>query len=667
MSFPNKVSYEASRVIDNVKMSVEKSVEFVSKISYEDAWLNAYNLAKEKAEKTLEETIRKMDKEDLCVVKLKGNQGNQGPRGPKGPQGEVGPSYKNLSLYYTLNNTEDIKNFNLEVPKSPTDPHYYSIINNVPNPYEFAPLSNLVSGPQTINLNKSLNNVKGSDGVTGNMGTNNSVNALAIDTANNLLYVGGQFTYVNGVESDAINANYIASWNYSTSEWAPLTYTITDSGGVTTTYNGVSSYVYTLCFDTSSKLLYIGGNFLNMEPSGPTLNNIAVWDGTTMYALEDETYGIGVNNQGTGSQSSVGCITIDSSGNVYMGGNFTYAGDTINLQVNYITYWVPGTLNDDTNTMSGTFYALTDSTYGTGFNTNLFCITLDTSSTNGNIYIGGYFTYTGTTDSTGLLVNYITYWVPGTLSNNTMSGSWNALTDSTYGTGVSNYVLSITIDSSNNVYIGGAFKYAGDTSVLQVNNITYWVPGTYTSNIMSGSFYALTDSSYGIGVSDQVNCITFNTSSTPTSVYIGGNFIYTGTGSSGLTLNYITYWVPGTGTLSDNTMSGSWNALTDSNYGTGVTASVKTILYNSSTTAFIGGDFTYAGESTEVNYIAQASPTNYTIQLTDSVKGVANKSTTPICPSSIKLGDQYTTNVIRYDKCFELVSIVQGKPISNQT
>ena len=47
-----------------------------------------------------------MDKDDLCVVKLKGNQG---PRGPKGPQGEVGPSYRNLSLYYTFNNIEDIK------------------------------------------------------------------------------------------------------------------------------------------------------------------------------------------------------------------------------------------------------------------------------------------------------------------------------------------------------------------------------------------------------------------------------------------------------------------------------------------------------------------------------------------------------------------------------
>ena len=598
MSFPNKVSYEASRVIDNVNISVEESVEFVSKISYEDAWLNAYNLAREKAEKTLEETICKMDKEDLCVVKLKGNQG---PRGPRGPQGEVGPSYKNLSLYYTLNTTEDIKNFTLEVPKSPTDPHYYSIINNVPNPYEFAPLSNLVSGPQTINLNKSFNNVKGYTGITGNMGTNSSVNALAIDTTNSLLYVGGNFTQVNGVESDSINANYIASWNYLTSEWAPLTYTITDSGGVTTTYNGVNRDVIALCFDTTSNLLYIGGEFTTMGPTGPTLNNISVWDGTTMYALEDETYGIGVNNQGTGSQSAVQCITIDSSGNVYIGGNFKYAGDTTNLQVNYITYWVPGTLSD--NTMSGTWNALTDSTYGTGFNSSLSCITLDTSTSSGNIYIGGSFTYTGTGDSSGLQVNGITYWVPGTLSDNTMSGTWNALTDSTYGTGLSIGIVNcITLDtstSSGNIYIGGNFKYTGDTTNLEVNNITYWVPGT----------------------------------------------------------------------LSDNTMSGTWNALTDSTYGTGVSNTISTILYNSSTTAFIGGNFIYTGinisTGLQLNYIAQASSSNWT--LTDSTNKSANKSSYQICPSSIKLGDQYTTNVIRYDKCFELVSIVQGKPISTQT
>ena len=150
--FPNKVSYKASRVIDNVNMSVEESVEYVSNISFEDAWLNAYHLAKEKAEKTLEETIRKMDKEELCVVKLKGNQG---PRGPKGSQGEVGPSYRNLSLYYTFNTIEDIKNFNLDIPKSPTDPHYYNIINNLPNPYQITPL-----GGEQTSQSKSLNNVK---------------------------------------------------------------------------------------------------------------------------------------------------------------------------------------------------------------------------------------------------------------------------------------------------------------------------------------------------------------------------------------------------------------------------------------------------------------------------------------------------------------------------
>ena len=61
----------------------------------------------------------------------------------------------------------------------------------------------------------------------------------------------------------------------------------------------------------SSGNLYVGGNFTTA--GGVTVNNIAKWDGTAWFAL------------GTGTNSTVSALAADSSGNLYVGGNFTTA------------------------------------------------------------------------------------------------------------------------------------------------------------------------------------------------------------------------------------------------------------------------------------------------------------------------------------------------------
>lgn len=81
---------------------------------------------------------------------------------------------------------------------------------------------------------------------------------------------------------------------------------------------------------------------------------------------------------------------------------------------------------------------------GTGFNNYVITSTIDTS---GNIYVGGYFIeYNGTS------VGYITKLLP------------NGSIDTSFVTGVGfdNYVSSIVIDNSGNLYIGGCFtSYKG--------------------------------------------------------------------------------------------------------------------------------------------------------------------------------------------------------------
>ena len=83
MSFLNKVCYEASTTnSEGVKFSVEEWAEYVSDISYEDAWLKAHELAKHKAEQKLTNAISKLDKKDvLDVIKLTGPPGCPGRSG----------------------------------------------------------------------------------------------------------------------------------------------------------------------------------------------------------------------------------------------------------------------------------------------------------------------------------------------------------------------------------------------------------------------------------------------------------------------------------------------------------------------------------------------------------------------------------------------------------
>lgn len=89
MSFPNKVYVEASTEFDGVIISVKESGQYMSEISFEDAWLKANELAKQKAEAKLQEALEKIKKEkDIDFVQIKGCPGPRGIPGPKGSPGQ---------------------------------------------------------------------------------------------------------------------------------------------------------------------------------------------------------------------------------------------------------------------------------------------------------------------------------------------------------------------------------------------------------------------------------------------------------------------------------------------------------------------------------------------------------------------------------------------------
>ena len=86
MLFPNEVHYEASTEVDGITISVKERAQYMSEISFEDAWYKAHELAKQKAEAKLEEVLEKIKKEkDLDIVQIKGCPGPRGYPGPRGP------------------------------------------------------------------------------------------------------------------------------------------------------------------------------------------------------------------------------------------------------------------------------------------------------------------------------------------------------------------------------------------------------------------------------------------------------------------------------------------------------------------------------------------------------------------------------------------------------
>jgi hypothetical protein len=76
----------------------------------------------------------------------------------------------------------------------------------------------------------------------------NYVNALAIDTGRNKLYVGGRFGTIN---SGATTVNYVAQVDVTTGTWR----------GLGTSTKGVNGDVNALAFDSANNRLYVGGVF----------------------------------------------------------------------------------------------------------------------------------------------------------------------------------------------------------------------------------------------------------------------------------------------------------------------------------------------------------------------------------------------------------------------
>ena len=148
-----------------------------------------------------------------------------------------------------------------------------------------------------------------------------SVSALAVDEQGRV-YVGGDFTQAGGV-----SARSVARFDPATNSWSAL------GAGVSFSL-GSGGEVNALAIDGQGRV-YVGGRFT--RAGGVSANNVARFD---PQANSWSALGTGANNGvgGITSTISVGVNTfaVDRQGRVYVGGNFTTAGDVVSA---YIARW----------------------------------------------------------------------------------------------------------------------------------------------------------------------------------------------------------------------------------------------------------------------------------------------------------------------------------------
>lgn len=246
----------------------------------------------------------------------------------------------------------------------------------------------------------------------------------------------------------------------------------------------------------SSGNIYAGGDFSSVN--GVSANRVAKWNGSIWSAM-----GSGVNGQ-------VLSILVDNSDNVYVGGFLT----------NYLVRWngsswveigaslgnyVESLATDRANNIyaGGPFgvrvwNGATWTNLTPTFSGSIFAIYHDPDP-NGEMYVGGSFL-----SINGVLANNIarfqeSTWFPlGTTPNN----------------GVDGFVFTIAKTSSNIFTIGGLFNNAiqSSGSVIPVNNICQWI---------SNLFYALTQGGIS-GTNGAVYSIVSDASQG--AIYVGGDF-----------------------------------------------------------------------------------------------------------------------------------------------
>jgi uncharacterized delta-60 repeat protein len=421
-------------------------------------------------------------------------------------------------------------------------------------------------------------------------GTNDTVNAIAIQSDGKIV-LGGGFTTFNGVAAIGIVR--------------------LNSDGLLEPTAGFNSSVFAIAIQSDGKIV-LGGGFTTFN--SVTVNRIVRLnaDGTIDTAF--------TTNTGTGANSTVNAVAIQSDGKIVLGGLFTiFNGVTVNFIVRLNA---DGTRDTAFTTNTGT---------GAGSTVNAIAIQSD-----GKILLGGAFS-----TFNSVSVNRI-------VRLNADGTRDTAFTTNT-GTGAGSTVNAIAIQSDGKILLGGAFLTFNSVTVNRIVRLN--ADGTRDTAFTTNT---------GTGANSTVNAVAIQSDG---KILLSGNFI----SFNGVTVNRIVR-------LNAN---GTRDTAFTTNTGTALNSNVNAIAIQSDGKIVLGGFFT-AFNGVTVNRIVRlnadgtrdtAFTTNTGTALNSNVNAIAIQS-----DGKIVLGGLFTTfnglNRIRFARIggdtsgivFEYLIIAGGGP-----
>ncbi len=343
--------------------------------------------------------------------------------------------------------------------------------------------------------------------------------------------------------------------------------------------NGTNGTVYAFALDDSGNV-YVGGSF-TIAGDVPA-NNIAKWNGSSWSTL--------ISGSSNGVNGAVNALAVSGT-NVYVGGAFTLLGDGT-TSTNRIAKW------------NGSSWSTLTSGSSNGVNATVYALAVSGT----DIYVGGAFTLLG--DGT-TSANRIVKW---------NGSSWSTLTSGS-SNGVNGTVYALAV-SGTNVYVGGIFTLLGD-GTTSANRIAKW-NGSSWSTLPSGSSNGVSGTVYALAVSG-------------TDLYVGGQFTLLGDGTT--SAKNLAKW-NGSG----------WSAL-PSGSSNGVNSAVYALAV-SGTDIYVGGAFTLLGDgTTSAKYVAKWNGSSWSTLPSGSSNGVnsavrvlaANGATVYAGGGFTQLGDGITS------------------------
>jgi hypothetical protein len=292
-------------------------------------------------------------------------------------------------------------------------------------------------------------------------GLNGTANAMAL-TATGELYVGGKFTQAGGVP-----ARNVARWNGST--WSAL------GLGVESNIRSELAEVDALALAANGDL-YVGG-FFDQAGSLTDTNNLARWDGTAWSRLGTLAY--------NGTNSYVKSLVVAASGDLYVGGQFTRAG---NANATRIAKW------------NGSVWTTLGQGIGSVSTDGVFAMAL---APNGDLYAGGSFVQAG-----GRAANALAKW------NGTAWTPFIAFPVTGLGNGVNSYVQALAVAANGDLYVGGLFTQVGRTNTTGVakwDGAAWSTLGAGVGNGGGSGAYALSLAAsgelYAVGLFDRAGAL----------------------------------------------------------------------------------------------------------------------------------------------------------------